>query len=478
VTARATDVDIIWSDWTKLVRPRTAIAAGVAATAAVATDLALRHGPPTLAGAILVAVTAAGLLVAGRPTNPQAIALIAAAPLFGVWLVVRTTGWILPLDILAAAGLLTVGAAYARGGSVLDLSLPAAALHGLRAAANALLAPAYLFSSRGEPGRRTAIARGVLLALPLLVAVGALLASGDVVFARAFRIDWTDIIFHAVALTLGTWTMTALIRLASVGPSRPLEVSTPRLGRTEWTIVLGSLNLLLAGFAAARFVAMTQGGRRVIATAGLTYAEYARSGFFQLVAALVVALCALLALRAMADRDRRFTLLSLVAVALLLVVVVQAIQRLALYERAFGLTMPRVLATAICVWIGVALVLLGLWVGGVAPGRHWYWTAAGVAALAILLVLNVVNIEAYVLRRNVAHAQAIGKFDVDELDELGDDAVPALAASLPRLDANTRAAVVGWLCEPVDEDDRPLSYNATRASAAAARSKVCSGGSR
>jgi hypothetical protein len=476
--ANVTDVGIVWSNWTKLVRPRTAVVVGAAAAAGVATDFALRHGPPTLAGAILVAVTAVGLLVAARPTNPQAIALIAAAPLFGVWLFLRTTEWVLPFDVLAAGALFALGAAYARGGSLLDLSLPAAVMHALRAAANALLAPAYLLSSSREPGRRTAIMRGVVLALPLLIAVGALLASADAVFASAFRIDWGDIVFHIFAVSLGAWTMTALIRLASVGPSVPLEMSVPKLGRMEWTIVLGSLNVLLAGFAAARVVALTQGGKRVIATAGLTYAEYARSGFFQLVAASVIALGALLAIRAMAERDRRFAVLCELAVVLLLVVVAQAVQRLALYERAFGLTMPRVWATTICLWLGLALSMFGLWIAGVGRGRHWFWTGAGAAALTILLVLNVVNVEALVVNRNVERAQTTKKLDVDALDELGEDAVPALGASLDRLDARSREGVLNWLCSRSYEDEGGLSSNVSNAAAAAARSRVCSGGSR
>src|SRR5207249_9392737 len=134
-----------------------------------------RHGPPTVSGAMLVFVAAVGLLVAARPSNPQAIALISAAPLFGVWLVLRYTFWVLPLDVVAAGGLLALGAAYARGGSLLDLSLPQAVVQALRAAANTMLAPAYLFSGGREPGRRAAVLRGVLLALPLVIVVGALL---------------------------------------------------------------------------------------------------------------------------------------------------------------------------------------------------------------------------------------------------------------------------------------------------------------
>ena len=475
MTANTQDLDFIWTRWTRLARPRTAAVAGAAVVAGLATDFALRHGPPTVSGAVLVFVAALGLLVAARPSNPQAVALIAAAPVFGVWLVLRFSFWILPLDIVAAGALLALGAAYARGGSVLDLSLPGATVHALRAVANALLAPAYLFSGGRHPGRRAAVARGVLLALPLLIIVIALLASADAVFASVLHVRWTDVLFHVFTVSLGAWTMTSLVRLASVGPAEPVALSVPKLGRVEWTIVLGSLDVVLAGFAAARIVALTQGGKHVIATAGLTYAQYARSGFFQLVATAVIALGALLVLRAIAERERRFVVLSEVAIALLLVVVAQAIQRLALYERAFGLTMPRLWATTACVWIGLALVLLGAWIAGVAAHRRWFWTAAGIAGLAVLIVMNVVNPEALVVHRNVGRAVSTQKFDAKELNSLTDDAVPPLAAALDRLPAQARADTLAWLCGPSHGSHSVLSYNLSKRSAETARSRVCSG---
>ncbi len=478
MTARQTDVGFVWTNWTTLARPRTAARAAVAGVAGVATDLALRHGPPTVAGAALVFVAAAGLLVAARPSNRQATALIALAPVFGVFLVLRYTYWVLPLDVVAAGGLLALGAAYARGGSILDLSLPAAILHGLRAAANTMLAPAYLFGGGRRPGPRPAVARGILFAVPLLIVIGALLASADAVFASALHIRWTDVVFHLFAVSLGAWTMTALVRLGSVEAAADVNVARPSLGSVEWTIVLGSLDALLAGFAAARVLAQTQGGKHVITTRGLTYAQYARSGFFQLVAAAIIALGALLIVRAVAERDgarRRFMVLTEATVVLLLVVLVQAVQRLALYERAYGLTMLRVWAIAICVWIGLALVLLGLWIAGIGSGRHWFWTAAGAGALAILLTLNIVNVEALVVHRNVARARVTGKFDTDQLHQLTADAVPALVASLSGLRADARNAALDWLCAPSHENHSRLSYNVSDATASAARTRVCSG---
>lgn len=466
----------VWTEWTGQIRRRTTAGLVAIVVAGTAMVLVSRNGPPTVAGLVLVGVTVVGFVLGARPPSAQSVGCAVAAAVFGAWLVLRTSAWLLPLDVLAAMALLALAAALARGGSLLDLSVLRGALHASRFVANALVAPGYLFVRNGVPGKRTAIVRGLLLALPLAIVVGALLASADAVFASAFRFGWGDIVVDASAFVAGAWGMAALLRLASAAPAKDIEGMAPRLGATEWTIIVGSLDLLLGWFAVARLFAATEGGRRVIETAGLTYAEYARSGFFQLIAATILSLGALLALRPLVEpsQRRRFVVMAEVALALLLVVVVQALQRLALYERAFGLTMPRLFASAACVGLGLVLVAAGLWFGGLGGRRHWFWTAAGAALLAVLLALNAINAEALVVRRNAARAERVGEFDAAELAYLGDDALPAVVDVLQRLPEEDGEDAKTWLCRGRDDrHEGPLSYNAAREAAERAARRAC-----
>jgi len=94
------------------------------------------------------------------------------------------------------------------------------------------------------------------------------------------------------------------------------------------------MNVLFLGFAVAQLVALSEGGRRVIQTAGLTHAEYARTGLFQLLAVAAITLAIVLSLRAALDQPdprirRRFAVLAEVTVVLTLVVVFVAVRRLA-----------------------------------------------------------------------------------------------------------------------------------------------------
>lgn len=416
------------------------------AIAAVLTDLALRSGVAGVAGALLVVAVTAALLWSGRLENPHARALVASAPLFGVWLCLRAAPWLLALDVVAAAGLLALGAAMARGGRLADLSIPGLAVRALTMVGHGVAGPAFAFRpaasvARGRRwGAAGAVLRGLLLAVPLLLVLGLLLASADAVFASLFRLrlDPVSLTLHAVGLGLGGWAMAGLLRGASADPPAVPSGRIRPLGAVEASVVLGGMVALFSVFAASQAIALMGAGERVLQTAGLTYAEYARSGFFQLLWVAALTLGALLALRAGADLTaarayRRFVWLALAAVALTLVIVAVAVRRMDVYESVFGSTVLRLAVRASALWIGGVFVLLGLWLAGVGAPRRWFVSAALASGLVALLALNVIDPEAVVARRNVAHAERTGRFDPAYAASLSDDAVPALLDGLSRL---------------------------------------------
>jgi hypothetical protein len=204
--------------------------------------------------------------------------------------------------------------------------------------------------------------------------------------------------------------------------------------------------------------------------AGLTIADYARGGFFQLVvvAALVIPLLLVAAtlVRRDAARDWKvFRLLALVMIALVAVMVVSAFQRLALYVSMFGLTEDRVYATAIVVWLAIVFALL---IGTVLRRRDaGFALAALVAGWAVLAALDFVNPQALIVGVNADRAVEGAAFDWAYAKRLDADATPALAQAIGRLDepsrcavATTLAAVASDRADGLPEDWR--SWNASR----------------
>jgi Domain of unknown function (DUF4173) len=470
------------------------VLAGVAAVG-LATDLALRAGGLGLGGALLVAVATAALLASGRLATWSARLTVAAAPLFGAWLALRTSPWLIPLDLLAAAGLLAVGASLARGGSLTDLTIPRMVLRALHAGLHAVAAPAFvagpLRAAGGQlvEGRHTRLATqvgwGLLLAVPVVVVLGMLLASADAVFASFFQIDidlhLATVAEHGAALLAGAWAAAGLLRVTSVTPPGRLPGTRSPIGAVEAMVVLAGLCGLFATFAAAQLVALSRGGKHVLATAGLTYAEYARSGFFQLLAVAVITLGVLLALRAATDlgsprRQLAFTVMAELAVALTLVVVVVAVRRLNLYEDAYGLTMLRLYSELFSYWIGVVFLLLAATLAGVWRGRAWFLGAAAATGLALLLALNVANPEAVVASDLLAGGHQVEREDPSYLALLSDDAAPTLVAGLAGQDLATRAELLAVVCRQGGEPVRFTgwaAWNLGAERADRARAKTC-----
>jgi Domain of unknown function (DUF4173) len=283
-------------------------------------------------------------------------------------------------------------------------------------------------------------------------------------------------VLHTFFVALGAWTLLGLLRVASADPMGPRRPLRARIGTTEITALLGSIAALFGAFAVTQLVALSGGAAHVLDTSGLTYAEYARSGFFQLlwVAALTVAL--LLGLRPLAAdarAARRYTVLGEVVVALTVVVVVVAIRRLGLYQDAFGLTMLRLYCTVFAAWVGAVVVALGAVIAGVRSDRHWLPGAAATAGLVALLGLNLANPEALVARHNLDRLADGREVDAEYLAEgLSFDAIPTIVDRLPSLDEATQDDLLARIGCP-ERGDGWAGWNQSRSDAAAAVGDGC-----
>src|SRR5215212_9656606 len=218
-------------------------------------------------------------------------------------------------------------------------------------------------------GQALAVSRGVLLAAPLLLLFGTLLVAADAIFERliieVFGFDLAEVFSHLALICFFAWTTAGLL-WAGLMARVPENLAIPRprvlsLGIVEVGIVLGLLDLLFLTFVVIQVRYLFGGAGRVATTAGLTYAEYARRGFFELVTVTALALPLLLIAHWLLRtetraRERLFKALAGIMVVLLFVVVASALQRMYLYQQEFGLTELRLYTTIFMVWISVVLL--------------------------------------------------------------------------------------------------------------------------
>jgi hypothetical protein len=449
----------------------------------VAFDLTFNGQRPGLAVPLFTLM----LAVASRSVvrrSPSSDLLLAGSVVLAIFPALRAAEELQVLDILAASALLGLAATQdvepIGAATVLGLLR-----RGLALARRSLAVPGYLaapFASPAERSRARRAVRVALVATPVLALFAALLASGDRVFARmlqSFLPEWNaaSILGHVALTFLGILLIAILWRSALGDHDQPRErqplPGLPALSFAEWATVLGGINVLFGAFVVVQLRYLFGGNHRVDVTPGLTHAEYARSGFFQLAAAAALTVLVILAAWDAGRRDeyrhdRWFRGLVTGMVGLTGVVLASALTRLALYEGTFGFTINRFFGYVAIASIGAVLLLLltAIWTAR----RDRVVTGLIVIGFAALLTVNVLNPERFVAERNVARFEAIGKIDVAYLGfMLGADAVPVEVTLIGKLSPDDTQILRAALCERLNLMGSEPSWRSINAGRAAAR---------
>ena len=382
---------------------------------------------------------------------------------FAVMVAIRDNRFLTFLNVLAVAMSLAYLFLYYAAGRVGETGLTAAVLLPAFAAAKGLLAAVPMVTDatdvprvlRDGPSRLAPVARGGLLATPLLLLFTCLLASADVIFANqllgVFNPDNIRAIFSLAGRVLFifaiSWTTAGGLALAlnRRDAAAALDRRFARLGRyrflgfTESTTLLVLVNTLFLAFVIVQFRYLFAGDVNVD-LAGLSYAEYARRGFFELLIVAILSLGVILGLEALTFRESKrqlksFNFLSSLMILLVVVMLASAFRRMRLYEAAFGYTELRLTVYVFMIWLGIFFLwfLVGLWRR---PER--FGLGALVVAMGFLATLNLLNPDAFIVRQNVARYWAGGDLDIPYLHSLSADAVPALVGTM------SDAADPGW----------------------------------
>ena len=452
----------------------------------VVSDLLLRAAPPavnvpicTAFGLAVLAWLAHGL---GRPLTVGAVAVGALALAFAGAMAWRDSTVLLLFNGAALASTACALVAMVRHGPALPLDSagPGAYVRGavdtafdLAAGAPSVGRPAFAAVSGRARRVSTAIGiglRGTAMALPALAVFGSLLVAADGAFARLATtlVDWNaaTVVVHALWIGGGAWVaagylaaalrpaadaMPADAMLAGAMPVPPLTgddawavgrvaARGPRIGgAAEWCVALALVDVLFIVFGVVQ-LGWLFGGRALVASTSVTYAEYARRGFFELVTVAALALPVALgaytagvrrldAAAAYAPRVRRAlrvaagTLLACVGIVL-----VSAADRMRLYQDAYGLTELRFYAAAFMGWIAVMAACATATVLRDRPAPFalgaltstWLW----------VLALDAADPDARIVGANVERARAGRPFDAAYVAALSADAVPGLLAFL------------------------------------------------
>ncbi|MEV4770094.1 DUF4153 domain-containing protein [Micromonospora humida] len=391
-----------------------------------------------------------------------ALALLAVLAFRNAW-------WLVTFCVLGALGCATlaiVGGRQVRSILFSLVAAPFAALRGLPWVRRHVTA-----TGGGQLVPR--VVGSVAATAVVLLVFGLLLSSADAAF---------DQVLGAVVPEVNVDTVFRWLFLAAVGGSiavaatytlaAPPDLSTVdregrrRLGILEWAPAIAALTLLFVGFVAVQFTVLFGGQRHVLRTAGLSYAEYARSGFWQLTVVTLLTVAVLGGVSRWARRESRAervllrALLGLLS-ALSVVIVVSALSRMYTYQKVYSFTGERIFVMAFELLLGA--VFLMVLVAGVRWRGRWIPGATVGLAVVMLLSLAVLNPEDYAARRNIARYEQSGKIDAWYLRALSADATPALADLPDRI----RRCTLSWIDDDLAEPDPWYAWNLGRTRARA-----------
>lgn len=282
---------------------------------------------------------------------------------------------------------------------------------------------------------------GIVIAVPILFIFGALFYYADDVFAqwvRQIEIEWVDL--WRFLRTLAITGMLAGLYYVVADSHYELGEKTSKpmaFHPVVTSVVLGLVNLLFAVFVYIQLQYLF-GSPEFFLAEGLTYAEYARKGFFELVwVVLFSGLLLFSTYRAFRAHKNSLSVkvLQILMIAQIGVIAASALWRLGLYVDAYGLTVLR-LYTTWFVWFLLAVFAYGaLSILGKFTFRTFFQGTLVMTLVALSAALSM-NVDYMVAKHNVekylSSTDPEVTMDIYYLDTLSLDVIPAV---LPLLES-------------------------------------------
>lgn len=283
-------------------------------------------------------------------------------------------------------------------------------------------------------GRR--VIMGLIFSLPILIVVVTLLSSADQVFGLIIstvlsRISIGEVIKHSLVISLITILAFSFIwglRQNNSDHNFPSEERKKLDGIT----VLSGLSVIVAVYLLFSVIQFSYlfGSFSEQLPFGLTYAGYARRGFFELVAVALINIglvAGTLNFTAIIGTRQGVALKGLNSILILstFIMLFSAHYRMSLYEESYGYTYLRIFTHSFMIMVFAILVvtLYKIWDERINLGK-WYV----VIGLTAYVLINYVNVDVIIAQKNMARYYRTGVIDVNYMAGLSYDSLPYLVA--------------------------------------------------
>ncbi len=310
------------------------------------------------------------------------------------------------------------------------------------------------------------VLKGILMAIPVLILFALLFSLADSVFQQyASKLLTFDISEEVIGLILRTIIVSCFFTGAFSYFLTPKEHAVIEPAKKQFSvgviaasIFLGAINILFLLFILIQLVYLF-GGAENITLQGFTYAQYARKGFFELIAVAVFSFLLLWKTEHSLTRKENlhhsvaFKVLSGILTAQIFVIMISAFKRLSLYEAAYGFTTLRLYSHAFILLLFVLFLIL-LYKIYLDARENTFAHRIFFAVIGFLVCMNLLNPDAFIARKNIEHfAEDPSKLDTYYLSNLSADVLPE---SIDVILASDKAGVAyGRLYELFNQADDP-----------------------
>ena len=284
---------------------------------------------------------------------------------------------------------------------------------------------------------------GLIVTIPLMIVIVPLLASADDVFRYFLEqipnlfIDINTGRFIAQLLVISIVTCLVFSYLSSL--FNPKSESTDKISNLKAlspgtfldpitvTTLLVLIDALYVVFIAIQFSylfgSLTDG-----LPANFTYAQYARKGFFELVAVTLINLVILLGnlnfVKASGRKiDKVVKILNTTLVVSTFIMLLSAHLRMSLYEEAYGFTYLRILTHA---FMGYLFMLFSLSLAKVWRQSVPLLKSFLIVSIVAYMLMNYINVDKIIVKNNIERYNQGAPIDIPYLTTLSYDAVPEL----------------------------------------------------
>lgn len=279
------------------------------------------------------------------------------------------------------------------------------------------------------------IVLGIIIALPLLGFFMLFFLSADEVFAESLRnlfaFSFAEEIFARIIRISFLFVFLAGLFYVTVGREHVLgekNISVKKLDSVIVGVILILINALFALFVFFQ-IKYLFGGAEFVSKSTLTFAEYARTGFFELVWVLILAsLVVLVVYRSLVYHRQHWIikLLLFVLVAQVFVVAMSALKRMNLYQSEYGFTISRLYVEWFIYFICFLLIVMVVGLVARLQFRNLFYTFLIIGIIAITAVCSL-NVDLMIAKKNLSLAINNGKeLDAAYLYRLSIDIAPIL----------------------------------------------------